>query len=736
MSQEQVASDTHGVEEVRSSLNVVSPGVPHTSSFVAPKARKGIKGIKGSKSLNSSKAPSGAMRGQTFSHSNSPTLPTCCLTLCYLIWIANPESYLKPGLPNRDDPRFTPLRCYDGNPPSHFLDDLENTFVPLPDLLVYPKDFNPSEALISTLLTPQRVEILRHFAQMVHLGEPHKANDRPELGIILSGPHGVGKSFMSYILACTAYVNGCILVYIPFAGVIRNEEACYRQFFEVILSYNAPLLASIRCQRDPTQTLLDLACQEPTEQAFDHLVEELQRATAVPVIFIMDEHNELYKGSLQHKHPDIFRDWTTSTRILNGARLLPILSGSAHSKFETRLQTSMQRWKISLKPMSWESTQQLMKPGGPFCLPDRLKGKDRENEFECFSINGGCPREMAKCIEYLRENPNHQLEDWRNFRAIDLEGEAKNFVSKLPSGDLVRYLSFISHFYNTVHPPNVPGAFFDAGLMYYDGFRYMPICQAAADALLELFKRDSTITLQQVLAADSTKKGQLLQDWLKRVLGSRHTLQPIHLCSNMRTPLELPGYKSLVGYPPSQHVLLSSPTLYVPEAANHPAWDFVLHVAPPTDEAPVHRVIFIQASTMPFKQHDIENKKTAKSDTPAADRTSKTLRSLAPAKEHSRDKTGGLVKDIVKDITGIECTTSNDGGILRVISLDQNVNVAVDFVYVTTSTAQKCKDDESKPPIVVGLQVVCDDQLKRMDPTYVAHHKSYSRSRKPRVPSL
>lgn len=213
---------------------------------------------------------------------NFPAI-TYCLTFCILT--VHPELLLNPKLPKRDDPRFDTLRCVGGHVDT-FLKGLENTIIHLPDLCLYPKGFDATILLDSTILTPQRLDILRHFAKLVHLGVPDREMKSAQ-GIILSGPNGVGKSIISYMLACTAFVNGCILVYIPMAGDwIKGKAVKYHSLFlRSLLSYNAPILASLPSQtslKSPKPTLLDLACKDESLETYHGLVNEL-KLVKVPI---------------------------------------------------------------------------------------------------------------------------------------------------------------------------------------------------------------------------------------------------------------------------------------------------------------------------------------------------------------------------------------------------------------------------------------------------------------------
>ena len=62
------------------------------------------------------------------------------------------------------------------------------------------------------LLTPQRVEVIKRFVNEMQVRRDSVSI--PGKGLILSGSFGQGKPILSYLLACTAYANNCVLVYI------------------------------------------------------------------------------------------------------------------------------------------------------------------------------------------------------------------------------------------------------------------------------------------------------------------------------------------------------------------------------------------------------------------------------------------------------------------------------------------------------------------------------------------
>jgi hypothetical protein len=77
----------------------------------------------------------------------------------------------------------------------------------------------------------------------------------------------------------------------------------------------------MRRQRTNTaETLAALAHRASFESysVFSELIEEFQVVTLRPVVFIVDEHNEIYK--LQKENTPFFRHFTIATGYLTGVR--------------------------------------------------------------------------------------------------------------------------------------------------------------------------------------------------------------------------------------------------------------------------------------------------------------------------------------------------------------------------------------------------------------------------------
>ena len=98
------------------------------------------------------------------------------------------------------------------------LDKMVNKAISLPvlgdelpkELGMFHKDMSKVPPI---LLTQQRVDIIKRFFKEVCMNQDHVKMEVAS-GLILSAPIGQGKSIMSYLLACAAYANNCVLLYI------------------------------------------------------------------------------------------------------------------------------------------------------------------------------------------------------------------------------------------------------------------------------------------------------------------------------------------------------------------------------------------------------------------------------------------------------------------------------------------------------------------------------------------
>jgi len=115
----------------------------------------------------------------------------------------NSNVIIKPIVCDRDDPNFAWLKTTAG------IEAHTNKIVKLPVLpCAHPKGFDDDTA-DKFFLTEQRASVLLRVK-----AESNKISSKDDKGLVTSGPHGIGKTSFTYLIAAYAWVNRYPLVYI------------------------------------------------------------------------------------------------------------------------------------------------------------------------------------------------------------------------------------------------------------------------------------------------------------------------------------------------------------------------------------------------------------------------------------------------------------------------------------------------------------------------------------------
>jgi hypothetical protein len=220
------------------------------------------------------------------------------------------------------------------------LQHLIGKFIPIPllgeELDEYPKDFNPDFPFL--FLTQQMVDLLNEVITRNSTGKRIG-------GYVYTGPNGVGKSGISYLIASYAYVNGYPLVYIPLCSKWVHEythhnkdmnwaalyflKTCYRLNRDVFdSSWDGEI--SILKQYE-NSNWRDITCVSTTTCASFQVSfgEDLNR---LRTFYIFDEHNELFT-SFNPRVDSYFTDFTKWSGATLGSNTTTLYFGSSHSKF-------------------------------------------------------------------------------------------------------------------------------------------------------------------------------------------------------------------------------------------------------------------------------------------------------------------------------------------------------------------------------------------------------------------
>ena len=212
------------------------------------------------------------------------------------------RSYIKE---KRNSIKFNFLRNLNEQPQK--LKELENkigTFFELPHFGSSMSDYVPKDYVSNEpyFFTKQRFLIFK------------EAIENKKGGLLLSGPHGVGKSYISYLIATYAYVNSYPLLYIPKCSswvrkISKEDFDCngpalywlnrfYELNYDIINKYE-----NLKSYKKDFHSLEEKEWKNKTNcsELQSYIMKSLSKHIETPVVslylnqfYIFDEHNELF----------------------------------------------------------------------------------------------------------------------------------------------------------------------------------------------------------------------------------------------------------------------------------------------------------------------------------------------------------------------------------------------------------------------------------------------------------
>ncbi|KAG0271415.1 hypothetical protein BGZ95_000771 [Linnemannia exigua] len=252
----------------------------------------------------------------------------------------------------RIEENWRPFTASDGTPvdlPPSWIDILANPeFVPEPRAAFahLKNDLRTGDAII----VPSMGQVPKEFGshgrgqtlfvseQMLELWEEMRGNQELTYRRVLSGPMGVGKSYLSYFLAAKAYAEGWLVLYISDAKVLdmnKQDEAA----LEVVtrfLAMNKDILTGAEFEmlvRNYNGT------DDISTRAVSAIFRELLKSQDRKTLLLVDEHGKLFEK--EPYVPDKFKslvplssfNWWDEHNI--GTRL--IFTGTAHANYEMKI---------------------------------------------------------------------------------------------------------------------------------------------------------------------------------------------------------------------------------------------------------------------------------------------------------------------------------------------------------------------------------------------------------------
>ena len=322
--------------------------------------------------------------------------------------------------------------------------------------------------------------------QMLGLWEDMHGDKDRTYRRVLSGPMGVGKSYLSYFLAARAYAEGWLVLYVSDAKMLdkddENESAL--EVVKRFLALNKDILTGAELEMllneyDGTRNI----SRNAMSVIFGTLLKSLDRKT----LLLVDEHGALFERQpyLPYKFASLvplmsFNWWG---EVAKGCRL--IFTGTAHAKYEMKimppsyLPTSV----VCVGPLSENVFSKLLDTYPHLAAP--------AIQNQVTEITGRVPRELVLLSAAVDPITMDKLQEWTERRTkYFLQIATEYHQSRDELGKQFFYKALQLTFLGGTSAVDFEWDFVDLGLVYRsnDGTRHCILCHPAQKALLELFK--------------------------------------------------------------------------------------------------------------------------------------------------------------------------------------------------------------------------------------------------------
>ncbi|KAF9370219.1 hypothetical protein CPB97_002923, partial [Podila verticillata] len=330
--------------------------------------------------------------------------------------------------------------------------------------------------------------------QMLELWDEMRRDTRITYRRVLSGPMGVGKSYLSYFLAAKAYVARWLVLYISDAGLLdiddENESALL--LVTCFLALNKDILTGTELEKlvnnyDGTRDI----SRNALSVMFGTLLKTKDRKT----LLLVDEHGKLFE---RDPHvPEKFKSLNPLSSYhwwgedANGSRL--IFTGTAHGKFEMTILDESYRPTsvVFVGPLSRNVFSNLLDTY-PWLQAKAIKR-------EVTQITNRVPRELVSLAESVRNVSDsvslRHLEKWTNERMQRFYTIVWKYYRSLDLLAKDQFHNALLHtFLGATCTVDFEWDFIDLGLIYRSkdasqiGTQRHILCRPAQKALLELFK--------------------------------------------------------------------------------------------------------------------------------------------------------------------------------------------------------------------------------------------------------
>ncbi|KAF9943611.1 hypothetical protein BGZ70_005716, partial [Mortierella alpina] len=301
---------------------------------------------------------------------------------------------------------------------------------------------------------------------MLELWEDMRGDQEFTYRRVLSGPMGVGKSYLSYFLAARAYAEGWLVLYLSDAEVLdkNTQDESALQVVKRFLAMNKDILTGaeleilVRDYNGRGDILTDAA-----SLIFQDLLMSRDRKT----LLLVDEHGKLFEK--EPYVPDKFKSlvplksyhwWGEDAKT---SRV--VFTGTAHAKFEMSILDESYRPEsvVFVGPLSRHVFSKLLATHRRLAAP--------AIRDEVTAITNCVPRELVYLSVAVKNLPEpislDDLDKWTESRTKGfLETATTYYESRTPLRRKTFYKALLQTFLGSTSTDNFDWDFLDLGLVY------------------------------------------------------------------------------------------------------------------------------------------------------------------------------------------------------------------------------------------------------------------------------
>ncbi|CAG8621823.1 12750_t:CDS:2 [Ambispora gerdemannii] len=329
--------------------------------------------------------------------------------------------------------------------------------------------------------------------QMIDIWDKLSADSDHSIKRVLSGPMGVGKSYITYFLAAKAYAEGWLMLYIADAAELslNTSEEAGMVICKYFLALNKDILTGAELELLVENENIDYSSSKVAGKILENLLKQVDRKT----LLIIDEHGVLFEKDPVPERLHILKPLMNLTfwaEHYKGVRI--ILTGTAHAKYEMIYMKNGQSkwWMIYVAPLENNVFDMLLQMH-PLLSKQGIKE-------EAIKVTNCMPRELMYLVDYVSElDPN--TTDVNDFQEVlkNFENEwidqlliiVQSYYNSLQKSEKIRYYDSLTSMFLPSKPiVQFEWTFLDLGLIYrymeHKEIHYFPLCPSAQKALLKI----------------------------------------------------------------------------------------------------------------------------------------------------------------------------------------------------------------------------------------------------------